>query len=506
MQHASSPVSMSSPVVPRGAGKDAAPMPPANAGTAIALMPPDTAGASPDGHDGPPTPHSPGPNAAAAGSTTTVVHHAAAYAAPPSPVGAMPARQMSTASGLSDADKDQHRNVYVRNLAASVTAPEFHEMFKPFGEIESHKLMVDIKTGASRGFGFVMFRQYEAAAAAVAQLDGATVGGERLCVRFADPKTRKPGEATSCVFLRNLPADITEDSITELCRPDGAPTSITLRRDERHGQRGHDGFASTFAAHVEMPSVEAAAALAARVNDSHEYLDRVGAPLQAKVVEATKKLRNRVPPVISSHAAYQHHPPRGGPYGPATQPYGSSAGPQHHHHHHHAYHPHAAYQGEMSPPGAQRLPPYHPGSRGGLQQLPPQMLPPPHGGSVRVGPATTAAPMWQGGQAPIVLQQPAAFVPPGVQLVMQQSPDAAGAVGPSHYFVQTVGAAAGHEPVFFAASATSDSSDLPSPMYLHHQQQHQQQPRTVPQHGQHLSPMQLSQPPAYAPTMPPSQQ
>jgi hypothetical protein len=207
-----------------------------------------------------------------------------------------------------DQGGDTRRNVYVRNLAPSVTSEQLRQLFEPYGEVESHKLMVDIRTGTSRGFGFVMFTMPRSAAQSVAALDAQMFMGRELSVRLADDKTRQPGEPTTRVFIRNLPPAFTTEQLNRLCAYSGTVVSCMLRRDDRHGQQTFDGRGVTCTAHVEMADVASARRLADTLNNSNMFLHSVPVPLQAKVVDS---LRRGGPltdePPSSSHSSHFGH-------------------------------------------------------------------------------------------------------------------------------------------------------------------------------------------------------
>ena len=46
-------------------------------------------------------------------------------------------------------------NIYVANVPYSVKDQDLHELFSPFGEVTSAKIIMDRATNRSRGFGFV---------------------------------------------------------------------------------------------------------------------------------------------------------------------------------------------------------------------------------------------------------------------------------------------------------------------------------------------------------------
>lgn len=60
-------------------------------------------------------------------------------------------------------------------------------------------MVVDLKTGASRGYGFVNMQTVEQASAAIASLNGYILGGKTLEVRLADaePKDKFTGQQPS---------------------------------------------------------------------------------------------------------------------------------------------------------------------------------------------------------------------------------------------------------------------------------------------------------------------
>eukprot|EP00667_Euglena_gracilis_P005071 EG_transcript_5101 len=62
-------------------------------------------------------------------------------------------------------------NLYVKNLDDNIDDAKLKEFFEPFGTIISAKVMRDEQSGASRGFGFVSFRDSEAANKATAEMN-----------------------------------------------------------------------------------------------------------------------------------------------------------------------------------------------------------------------------------------------------------------------------------------------------------------------------------------------
>lgn len=83
--------------------------------------------------------------------------------------------------------------LYVGNLPYSVRDAELEELFAPFGEVASAKVMMERGSDRSRGFGFVEMGTDEAAQAAIAGMNEKESGGRSLVVNEARPmQSRAP--------------------------------------------------------------------------------------------------------------------------------------------------------------------------------------------------------------------------------------------------------------------------------------------------------------------------
>lgn len=78
--------------------------------------------------------------------------------------------------------------LFVGNLPWSATEQELQEAFGQFGEIEDVHLPTDRDTGRPRGFGFVTFKDSEAAQAAIQGMHEQEFGGRPLTVNEARPR------------------------------------------------------------------------------------------------------------------------------------------------------------------------------------------------------------------------------------------------------------------------------------------------------------------------------
>jgi RNA recognition motif-containing protein len=84
-------------------------------------------------------------------------------------------------------------NIYVGNLPYSTTSGELESMFSAHGTVESAQVIMDRATGRSRGFGFVEMTNDDEARAAIEAFDNTDIGGRRLTVNEARPRTERRG-------------------------------------------------------------------------------------------------------------------------------------------------------------------------------------------------------------------------------------------------------------------------------------------------------------------------
>jgi len=78
--------------------------------------------------------------------------------------------------------------IYVGNLTYSMTEDSLRELFEPFGEVTSTKIIKDRLTDRSRGFGFVEMENKDEAESAIQKIDGTEVEGRNMKVNLARPR------------------------------------------------------------------------------------------------------------------------------------------------------------------------------------------------------------------------------------------------------------------------------------------------------------------------------
>ena len=79
-------------------------------------------------------------------------------------------------------------NIYVSNLAYSVTDDDLRQLFESYGAVDKVSIITDRDTGQSRGFGFVEMPDSAAAKNAIQGLQGQALGGRTLNVNEAKPR------------------------------------------------------------------------------------------------------------------------------------------------------------------------------------------------------------------------------------------------------------------------------------------------------------------------------
>ncbi len=81
-----------------------------------------------------------------------------------------------------------NKKLYVGSLPYSITDDELRDLFAPYGEIESVRIIMDKMTGQSKGFGFVEMINAEDAQRAIEGLHNKQVNGRTLIVNNARPE------------------------------------------------------------------------------------------------------------------------------------------------------------------------------------------------------------------------------------------------------------------------------------------------------------------------------
>ena len=79
----------------------------------------------------------------------------------------------------------------IRNIARTTTEAELLALFTAFGHVQACNLVLDKKSGLSKGFGFVEIPKPGEAKAAMKAINGKLVDGNKLRVTRAEPTPKK---------------------------------------------------------------------------------------------------------------------------------------------------------------------------------------------------------------------------------------------------------------------------------------------------------------------------
>lgn len=76
----------------------------------------------------------------------------------------------------------------IRNLARTTTEAELQTLFEAHGTVQSCTLVMDKKSGESKGFGFIEIPKSGEAKAAMKSLNNKEIDGNKIRVKKAEPK------------------------------------------------------------------------------------------------------------------------------------------------------------------------------------------------------------------------------------------------------------------------------------------------------------------------------
>ena len=81
-------------------------------------------------------------------------------------------------------------NIFVGNLNYKLTNESLEQLFSPYGEVTSARIIIDKMSGRSKGFGFVEMPNQESALKAIAALPESDVMGRKMIASEAKPQER----------------------------------------------------------------------------------------------------------------------------------------------------------------------------------------------------------------------------------------------------------------------------------------------------------------------------
>ena len=83
-------------------------------------------------------------------------------------------------------------NIYIGNLAYTVTEDDLRDAFSEFGQVDSASIINDKFSGRSKGFGFVDMPNDSEAREAIESMNEKDLNGRTIKVNEAKPREERP--------------------------------------------------------------------------------------------------------------------------------------------------------------------------------------------------------------------------------------------------------------------------------------------------------------------------
>lgn len=107
-------------------------------------------------------------------------------------------------------------NLFINFLPPYMDDMQLKQLFSPFGEILSCKVMINIATRQSRGFGFVQYRSPEQAASAIASMNGFRLDNKILQVKHAQSNAAENlGTPNTNLYIKGIPHNVDKTQLQQ---------------------------------------------------------------------------------------------------------------------------------------------------------------------------------------------------------------------------------------------------------------------------------------------------
>lgn len=140
---------------------------------------------------------------------------------------------LDTLAGSSIAEEaaESGKNLIVNYLPLDMQTPELLQLFNDFGAIKHVKIVRNLNTGGSCGYGFVNFENVDNARLAQICLNGRQVRGKRLKVSVARPSGEDIKDTK--LFIARLPYSYNEEQLMADFSRYGKIQCLNILRDKR---------------------------------------------------------------------------------------------------------------------------------------------------------------------------------------------------------------------------------------------------------------------------------
>jgi len=113
------------------------------------------------------------------------------------------------------------KKLFVGNLPFDVNDADLATVLGVAGKVESAKIVVNNKTGRSKGYGFVEMATEELAKEAVTKFEGATLNERPITVQIASPKMEEKAKAEDKVESASAVATSSADTASTEAQNNG---------------------------------------------------------------------------------------------------------------------------------------------------------------------------------------------------------------------------------------------------------------------------------------------
>lgn len=175
-------------------------------------------------------------------------------------------------------------NIFVKNLYPECDNKVLCDLFSPFGNILSCKVVTD-SSGASKGYGYVHFETDQSAQDAITKLNNATIEERVIVVGKFVKKDIRPDQAEwTNLYVKHFPESWDEAKLTELFGEYGVVANIAISRDpatsksRKFGFVNYDNHASAQAAYDNLSNKEfedESGSFTLYVNKAQKKVDRM---------------------------------------------------------------------------------------------------------------------------------------------------------------------------------------------------------------------------------------
>ncbi|RKO90795.1 hypothetical protein BDK51DRAFT_12345, partial [Blyttiomyces helicus] len=133
-------------------------------------------------------------------------------------------------------------NIFIKNLDPSIDNKALYDTFAAFGHILSCKVATENEV--SKGYGYVHFREQEAAEAAIKHVNGMLLNDRKVYVGFHIPRKERLSKIEQMrakytnIYVKNLDEEVDDAAFAAMFEPFGEVTSAVVSKDETGRSKG----------------------------------------------------------------------------------------------------------------------------------------------------------------------------------------------------------------------------------------------------------------------------